>query len=381
MGYKTYTCPVARSCGGCEWLAVPYPIQLKRKREALQQQFAGFDVPVGEVLGMEEPTGYRAKIASPFVKGAGGKPRYGMYARGTHELVQARECLVEDAVGRPILESIAELCQRYCIEPYDEDTGRGLLRHAIVRVARSSGQVMVTLVTNRKEFPRKKAFVAALRQRHSSIATVVFNVNTRRTNAILGPLNMTAWGQGWVEDEVCGCTFRIPAGAFYQTNPTQTEVLYDTAVELAQLREGERVLDAYCGIGTIGIIAAKRARAALVGVESVPAAVEVAGQNARVNRVGNASFVQGDAGEFLSANSQPFDVVFMDPPRAGASRQFLDAVLAAAPRRIVYVSCNPATQARDLQLLAPAYVPERIAGVDMFPHTKHTECVVGLRRV
>ncbi len=379
MGYKTYTCPVGKDCGGCEWLNVPYPIQLERKQAELQELFAAFDVPVQAVLGMDEPCRFRAKIQSPFVRGRRGKPHFGMYERGTHRLVESKECLVEDKAGRPILESIAELAQGFHVEPYDERTGRGLLRHAIVRVGVKTGQIMVVLVVNRKEFPRKKAFVAALRERHPNIATVVFNVNTRKTNAVLGPLNMVAYGQGWIEDEVCGCTFRIPAGAFYQTNPRQTEVLYDKAVELACLHEGDVVLDAYCGIGTIGIIAAKRSKCAVVGVESVPEAAEIAVDNARINRVKRAEFFAGDAGEFLSASEGTLDVVFMDPPRAGSTEQFLRSVLECAPRRIVYVSCNPKTQVRDLRLLTDAYRIEQIVPVDMFPHTKHVENIVSLK--
>ena len=380
VGYKTYTCPVGRSCGGCEWLNVPYPIQLERKHAELERLFEGFGAPVEAVVGMETPLHYRAKIASPFVFGEGGTPRFGMYARGTHEVIEAPSCIVEYEEGRPILESVAELCRRFRIEPYDEDTGRGLLRHVVVRVSRATREAMVTLVVNRKEFPRKKAFVAALRELHPSISTVVFNVNTRQTNAILGPLFMTAYGQGWIEDRACGCTFRIPAGAFYQTNPGQAEVLYRTAVEQARLHEGERVLDAYCGVGAIGVIAAKRSKASLVGVESVEEAVRVARENARANRVEGARFVAGDAGEMLVAEGEGFDAVFLDPPRAGASEQFLDALLAASPRRIVYVSCNPETQVRDVRKLSAAYALERVTPVDMFPHTKHIETVATLSR-
>lgn len=381
MGYKTYTCPHAARCGGCEWLSVPYPIQLSRKRAMLEELFEPLGHGVDAVVGMDDPVAYRHKIMTPFAPSKEGKPRFGMYERGTHELVEARDCLVEHKAGRPILNSIAELAQGFHIPAYDENTGKGLLRHAIVRVARSTGQVMVTLVVNRKEFPRKKAFVTALRKRHPSIASVSFNVNTRRTNAVLGPLSMTAYGQGWIEDELCGCTFRIPADAFYQTNPTQTELLYQTAVRMTRLREEDRVLDAYCGIGTIGIIAAKQTRIELVGVESVESAVQIAAENARINRVKNASFVCADAGEYLAKSEGKFDVVILDPPRAGASEEFLASVLSAAPRRIVYISCNPATQVRDIERLAPAYQVKRLVGVDMFPHTKHLESVALLVRV
>ncbi len=381
MGYKTYTCPHAAKCGGCEWLAVPYPIQLKRKQAMLEELFEPLDVNVERVLGMEEPVQYRAKIMSPFAPGRGEKPRCGMYAKGTHDIIEIPTCLVEHKAGRPILRSIAELAQGFHIDAYNENTGRGLLRHAVIRVSAATGQIMLTLVVNRKEFPRKKAFVQALRNRHPNIETIVFNVNTRRTNAVLGPLNMTAYGQGWIEDESCGCRFRIPADAFYQTNPTQTELLYKTAIDMAGLDKGMRVLDAYCGIGTIGIIAAKRTRAELVGVESVPSAAQIAQENARLNHVKHASFVQGDAGEYLASNEGLFDLVFMDPPRSGASAEFIDGLKKAQPERIVYISCNPVTQARDIEALSDSYRVKRLLGVDMFPHTKHVETLALLERV
>lgn len=387
MGYKTYTCPVGKKCGACEWLAVPYPIQLERKREGLQELFKDFDVKVEPVLGMEEPVQYRNKIMAPFVRGPKGQVRFGMYERGTHNIIPCDECLVEHPLGRPILKTIAGLMRKFRIEPYDEDTCRGLLRHVILRIAQSTDEVMVTIVINRKEFPRKKAFVRTLMDRHPEISTVVFNLNTRNTNAVLGPVDSVAYGQGWLEDKLCGCTFRIPSMAFYQTNPQQTEVLYNTAIKLARLQPGERVLDAYCGIGTIGIIAAKQTKAQLIGIESVEDAAKIARENARINHVKNATFIAGDATEVLcqSVADGAFedaapDVVFMDPPRAGATEEFLQSVLVANPRAIVYVSCNPATQVRDIAFLGDAYRIKRIVPVDMFPHTKHVETVVLMSR-
>lgn len=380
MGYKTYTCPFARQCGGCEWLAVPYPIQLERKNDMLNGLFEQLGIECERIIGMDEPAHYRAKILSPFAPGKNGKPICGMYARGTHEIVDTSACLVEHKAGRPVLKSIAELAQGFHIPAYNENTGRGLLRHAIVRVSASSGKMMVTLVVNRKEFPRKKAFVQALRNRHPKIETVIFNVNTRQTNAVIGPLNMTAYGQGWLEDTACGCTFRIPADAFYQTNPSQMEVLYEQAVKMAQLQAGMNVLDAYCGIGTIGIVAAKRAKVKLTGVESVASAAVIAQENARLNRIKHAEFVQGDAGDYLAQSPGGFDVVFMDPPRSGATGQFVQSLLAAAPERIVYISCNPKTQVRDTEMLKGAYRVSRLIGVDMFPHTKHVESIAVLTR-
>ena len=411
--YKTYTCPQAKDCGGCEWLAVPYEIQLKRKQEALRELFEPLGVEPEPIVGMSEPVAYRAKSMTPFQPSPKGSLIHGMYKLGTHKLVACPSCLVEDPQARPIFDSIAKLAREFHLKAYDEDHGGGLLRHAVVRCAANTDEVMVTLVCNSKEFPYKKEFVRALRDEHPEISTVVFNVNTRSTNAVLGNRENVAYGQGWIEDKLCGQTFRIPSSAFYQTNPKQTEVLYDTAVALAALQGGESVLDAYCGIGTIGIVAANRsveqqragtapvhkkkaAKAAakakkkgkeiqpkpieLTGVEMTPSAVEIASENARLNRVKRAQFVQGDAGEYLRTCGRHFDVVFMDPPRAGASEEFIEGLLSAAPKRVVYISCNPVTQLRDIQMMGDAYNVKRIIPVDMFPHTKHAETVALLVR-
>ena len=399
MGYKTYTCPHMSTCGACELLAVPYEMQLQRKQDELAELFAPFGIEPEPIIGMDEPVAYRAKVMTPFQPGPKGKLLHGMYAKGTHEIVPLQECLVEDPAAQPIIATIAELAREFHIPAYQEDTGRGLLRHAIVRVAATSGECMVTLVINRKEFPRKKEFVRALVDEHPEIATVVFNVNTRNTNAVLGPSTSVAYGQGWLEDELCGCTFHIPADAFYQTNPTQTEVLYKTAIRFAEPLAGEVIIDAYCGIGTIGICAAKAARAPrlkknkkgkrpnippvpvqLIGIESTPSAVEIATQNAKLNRVKCADFICGDAAEIFAHGETVCDLVFMDPPRSGASPEFIEGLLAAAPKRIVYISCNPATQVRDLEALGDVYRIKRVVGVDMFPHTKHVETVVLMTR-
>lgn len=411
--YKTYTCPQAKDCGGCEWLAVPYEIQLERKQEALKELFEPLGVEPEPIVGMDEPVAYRAKSMTPFQPGQKGKLVHGMYKLGTHKLIACPSCLVEDPQARPIFDSIAKLAREFKLKAYDEDRGSGLLRHAIIRCAANTDEVMVTLVCNSKEFPHKKEFVRALRAEHPEISTVVFNVNTRNTNAVLGNRDSVAYGQGWIEDKLCGQTFRIPSSAFYQTNPKQTEVLYNTAVELAALQGGESVLDAYCGIGTIGIVAANRSieqqragtapvhkkKAAktaakakkkgkeaqpkpveLTGVEMTPSAVEIASENARINNVKRAQFIQGDAGEYLHSCSRHFDVVLMDPPRAGASEEFIEGLLAASPKRVVYISCNPETQVRDIQMMGDAYTLKRIIPVDMFPHTKHAETVALLVR-
>ena len=267
---------------------------------------------------------------------------------------------------------------------YDENTGRGFLRHVLVKRAFSTGQVMVVLVTGTPVFTAKKHFVKALLDLHPEITTILQNINDRRTSLVLGDREKVLYGPGTIVDQLCGCTFRISAKSFYQINPVQTEVLYNKAMEFAGLSGKEKVLDAYCGIGTIGLVAAKRGAGQVLGVELNPDAVKDAIQNAKENGVKNAYFTCGDAGDFLeeaALNGERWDVVFLDPPRAGASREFLTALCACAPKRVVYISCDPETLARDLGFLqANHYRIEAIQPVDMFPHTQHIECVVKLTR-
>jgi 23S rRNA (uracil-5-)-methyltransferase RumA len=321
--------------------------------------------------------------------------------------VRADECLVEAPQARAILNDVARVGERLGIRAYQEDRGHGMLRHAVVRVGWKTEEVLLTVVTNGQQLPREREFVDALTKAHPEITTIVQNINQRQTNAILGRKSRVLFGPGMIRDELLGCMFEIGPTTFYQTNPEQTEVLYRLAIEGAALEDGSRVLDAYCGCGTIGICAASAAHAAgldvsVTGVEQVESAAKAARRNARANGLADACrFVAGDATEYMArlagssggsgsnrgAGRSPardgsqFDVVIMDPPRAGSTPEFLAGVLALAPRRVVYVSCNAVTQARDLkQLRAGGYRLERLTPVDMFPHTKHVETVAVLSR-
>lgn len=394
MGYKTYTCPIAKSCGGCEWLAVPYPIQLRRKQELVEGLLGGMaredGCSVGAIRGMDEPVAYRHKAATPFAPGKGGRVRSGFYSAGTHRIVACGSCLVEDPRARGILEDVARVAQELGIRPYQEDRGRGTLRHAVVRCGYATDDVLLTVVANGQRLPREDEFVRRMARLHPEVTSIVLNVNQRRTNAILGRECRTLMGPGTMEDALLGCTFRIGPTSFYQTNPRQTEVLYQLAVDGARLRGGMRVLDAYCGCGTIGICAASQARAAgasiaVVGVEQVAGAVRMARGNAKANGLaGSCEFVRADATAYMEdvargRRDAGFDVVVMDPPRAGSTPEFLAGVAHLAPSRVVYVSCNVKTQARDLALLRQhGYAMESAVPVDMFPHTKHVESVVTL---
>ena len=387
MGYKTYTCQIARDCGGCEWLAVPYPIQLRRKQEQVAELLGGMahedDATVDPIRGMKEPVRYRHKAATPFAHARGGRVRCGFYAAGTHRIVPCDKCLVEDPRARRILNAVARAAERLHIPPYDEDRGVGVLRHAVVRCGWKTDDVMLVLVTRVEELRSADRLVSELRAACPEVTTIVQNVNDRKTNAILGRRNRTLFGPSVMHDKLLGCTFEIGPTSFYQTNPEQTEVLYELALE--GVGTASRILDAYCGTGTIGICAASRHKTPqVIGVEQVKGAVACAQRNAEANNVaGRCHFVAADATPWMAreGRSQRFDAIIMDPPRAGSTPEFLNGAADLAPERIVYVSCNVVTQARDLVLLRErGYRIERVSPVDMFPHTKHVESVVTLER-
>ena len=383
-------CGVARSCGACQHVNEPYEAQLRAKDERIaalfdDPAFAGAEIR--PIIGMDVPYHYRNKVISPFAPGkrgpnGGREILTGMYAAGTHKLVNTDGCLLENEQAQKVIRAIRQLMRKHRIEPYDEDSGRGFLRHVVVRVGHESGEVLVTLVTNGDEFPASKSFCRALVKQCPFITTIVQNVNTRQTNVILGRQERRLYGPGFILDTLCGLSFRISSQSFYQVNAVQTTVLYDAAIHLAQLDGPQTVVDAYCGTGTIGLVAAKRSTAQVVGVDSVESAIRDARQNATHNGIDNARFVAADAADFMremAVSGERADTVFMDPPRAGSTPEFLDALAQLAPKRVVYISCNPQTQVRDLVLLAAeGYATRIVQPVDMFPHTDHIETVARL---
>ena len=407
MGYKTPTCSIARSCGGCEWLSVPYPIQLKRKQAQVEELLAPLaninNVTIESIRGMDEPLAYRHKAATPFAPGKGRTVRSGFYASGTHKIIASKECLVEDGRARAILNDVAYLAGQFNIHAYQEDRGKGALRHGVVRCGYATDDVMLVLVVNGQHLPHEQEFVAALRKAHPELTSIFLNVNQKRTNAILGRETRLLWGSTSMSDKLLDCTFEIGPTSFYQTNPQQTEVLYQLAIDGAlagsKLADAEptdaaqtsnlRVLDAYCGTGTIGLCLAHAAESQginllLTGVDQVENNIQMARRNARNNKL-QAEFICDDATRYMQAlakDGQNFDVIILDPPRAGSTPTFLKATAQLAQKKIVYVSCNVVTQARDLKvLLDSGFAIERVTPVDMFPHTKHVESVVVLSRV
>lgn len=395
MGYTTYTCPSARTCGGCEWLAVPYPLQLRRKYEQVRELFSDIleadGATLTDIAGVSgKPLAYRHKAATPFAPGPRRSIRSGLYAQGSHRIVPCATCLVEDPRARAILNEVAHIATRLHISAYNEDTGRGVLRHAIIRTGWKTDEILLTIVTHGRDFHAAHEFIRTLHHACPTITSCVQNVNTRKTNAMLGHESHILWGSGVMHDELLGCRFEIGPTSFYQTNPAQTERLYQLALEAADLSHSDLVLDAYCGTGTIGICAAAAARRQenelrVIGIESVADAVACAKRNACANGVGDACrFYAGDASRWIqqrAADLDHLDVVIMDPPRAGSTPAFLHRVCMLAASRIVYVSCDIRTQARDIRFLRDGgYRLVQLSPVDMFPHTKHVETVALLSR-
>lgn len=378
-------CPVRKKCGGCSLLEMEYSEQLKRKEDFVRKTLKGIVKPEA-IIGMENPWHYRNKIHASFARKRDGSIVSGIYEEGTHRLVPVEDCLIQDERANRIVRDLCGLFESFKIKVYNEDTGYGLVRHVLIRTGHVSGEVMVVLVCVSPVFPSKRNFVNALRKLHPEVTTVVLNVNDRRTSMVLGKRDIVLYGKGYIEDQLCGCTFAVSPQSFYQVNPFQTEILYRKAIEFADLHGTEKVLDAYCGTGTIGLIAAEYA-GEVTGVELNPEAVRNAVSNAKRNQRKNIRFVQGDAGEYMqkmAAQRETMDVVLMDPPRAGSDETFLSSLVTLAPEKVVYISCNPVTLARDLKYLGKhGYRAKRAVPVDMFPWTaeEHVETVVLLSRI
>ena len=382
MSNKVEFCEKQNKCGACQLANMSYPQQLRFKMAKTIRLLGRFG-KVSEIVGMDEPFHYRNKAQAAFGRTARGKLISGIYQSGTHRIVAVDSCMLEDPKADAIIVTIRELAVSFGFAPYDEDARRGFLRHVLVRTGKVTGQILAAIVTASSVFPKKNDFIKALLAKHPEITTVVQSVNDSSTSMVLGERQIVLYGAGYIEDELCGCRFRISAASFYQINHTQTEKLYDTAMRFADLRPGDRVLDAYCGVGTIGLVAAKSG-CQVIGAEINPDAVRDAIENRKLNGAKNARFINADAGEFmknLAQEKEKLDVVFTDPPRAGCSRAFLSSLCRLAPERVVYISCNPETQARDLEFLTKnGYKVRKIQPVDMFPHTNHVETVVLLSR-
>jgi len=376
------TCHYAKLCGGCTYQGIEYSEQLKEKQSYLNKLLSQFG-KVEDIIPAENPYYYRNKVHATFGYSKG-NVLAGTYQANTHKLVPIDSCQIENQTADAIVQDIKGLIKSFKLQIYDEDSGRGFFRHVLVRTGHSTGQVLVTLVVGDIIFPSKNNFTKALMKLHPEITTIVMNVNNKRTSMILGEREIVLYGKGYIEDVLCGKKFRISPKSFYQVNPIQTEIMYNKAIEYANLTGKERVIDAYCGIGTIGIIASDRAKE-VIGVELNKDAFKDAIGNAKGNKINNIRFFNDDAGEFmvkLAVNKESVDVVFMNPPRAGSDEAFLKSLVTLAPNKVVYISCNPDTLARDLDYLTKkGYKAEIIQPIEMFPFTEHTECVVKIERL
>ena len=381
---KKSLCPVTGKCGGCQYVDMPYKAQLKRKQKQAEMLLKEYG-KVKPIIGMEEPSHYRNKVHAVFAFQKGRGIVSGIYQEKSHRVVPVENCLLEDQKAGEIIRSVRELAKSFKLKAYDEDSGYGLLRHVLVRVGHITGEIMVVLVLGSPILPSKKNFVNELCKLHPEITTILINVNNKRTSMVLGEKEQVIYGKGYIEDELCGRRFKISAKSFYQVNSVQTEALYAKAAEYAQLTGKEMVVDAYCGIGTIALAVAGQA-GKVIGVELNKDAVRDAVTNAKINQIKNADFYQNDAGHFLTQMAdagEKVDVVFMDPPRSGSTEEFLDALIRICPKRIVYISCEPETLARDLKYLTrkSGYRVREITPVDMFPFTVHVETICCLSRI
>jgi 23S rRNA (uracil1939-C5)-methyltransferase len=371
-----FLCKYAKKCGGCQLQNLEYDDQLALKQSKVIR-LVGKYCRVDDIVGMDEPFHYRNKVQSAFAF-RNGRTICGIYQSSTNRIVPVDNCLLEDKRASKIIKTVNELVNSFKIKSYDLSTERGFMRHILVRIGQKTGEIMVVLVTTKGEFPHKNNFVSALLKKHPEITTVVWNINPYKTALMLGDKSEVLFGNGFITDELLGLKFRISPRSFYQVNPIQTEILYKKAFDFANLSGKERVIDCYCGTGTIGLTMAKGAKE-VIGVEVNEEAVIDANFNASANGIKNAKFIKADAGEFmqsLAEKGEKADVVITDPPRAGCSAKFLKSVINLAPKRIVYVSCNPETLSRDLFTLRKGgYKVKKIQPVDMFPFTEHVETV------
>lgn len=380
-------CAIYKECGGCQLQHLSYEGQLEAKgkqvREVLQRIGKLRDVTVHPVLGMKEPWNYRNKSQVPIGEHEGGLIG-GFYQRRTHQIINMETCLIQQEKNDEVVRVVKEICSHHGIRAYDEVAHKGMLRHIMVRYGLVTGEVMVVLVTKTRDLPNRNKLVEAIAEQVDGLTSLVLNVNSNKTNVIMGEETVVLWGREVIYDYIGEIKFAISARSFYQVNPEQTKVLYDKALEYAGLSGAETVIDAYCGIGTISLFLAKQARK-VYGVEIVPEAIEDAKRNAQLNGIENAEFAVGAAEKVIPdwyKQGISADVLVVDPPRKGCDAALLETIIAMKPKRVVYVSCNPATLARDLRILEDGgYRTLEVQPVDMFPQTMHVECVALMSRV
>ncbi|WP_404457911.1 23S rRNA (uracil(1939)-C(5))-methyltransferase RlmD [Oceanobacillus kapialis] len=380
-------CNVYYQCGGCQLQHMSYDLQLQMKQnqvKSVMRKIAHLEhVPVHPTLGMEDPWRYRNKVQMP-VGEHDGELITGFYRKRSHEIISEMEtCVIQDELNDRSVHAVRRIANRLGIKAYDEKADRGVLRHIMVRTGRETNETMIVLITRTDKLPHQEELIRELTETFPHVKSIVHNVNNKRTNVILGRKTTVIWGEEYIYDTIGDIKFAISAKSFYQVNPPQTKVLYDKALEYAQIGADDTVVDAYCGIGTISLFLAQQAKK-VYGVEVVPEAISDAKMNAKLNGINNAEFVVGEAEKVMpwwKAQGLRPDVIVVDPPRKGCEVDFLQAMIGMEPKRIVYVSCNPSTLARDLRILEDGgYETKEVQPVDMFPQTNHVECVTVLER-
>ena len=373
-------CHYEKKCGGCKYQGIPYEKQLKEKEKKVRKLLKDYGKPE-PILGMEDPYYYRNKVHATYKHMRNGDIAVGRYEESSHRLVPIESCQIEDQKADEVIQTIRKLAKSFKIKIFNEDSGYGLLRHVLIRTGRKTGEMLVVLVVASPVFPSKNNFVKALRKEHPEITSIVLNINDKKTSMILGERNIVLYGKGYIQDELCGYTFRISPHSFYQVNPVQTERLYKKAIRLADLKGKEKVLDAYCGIGTIGMIASKQVKE-VIGVEIVEEAVEAARENAARNGLSNCKFIADDVFKALDEIEEKPDVIVLDPPRDGIHPKALPKILDYGVDHIVYISCKATSLARDLETIqGRGYRLEKAVAVDQFCETVHVETVCLLSKL
>lgn len=380
---ESLDCDTYLKCGGCAMRHINYEKTLEIKRNAVLSIFKkqGLNVNVKETIGMEKPYYYRNKLQYPLGIDNNGNAVMGVFAQRSHRVIQTEKCLIQNEMIQEIATGIFNFIKEKNVPVYNEVKRNGQIRHLVLRIGLKTNEVMVTIVSNEEEIKCEKELVDFIKEKYKNVKTIVKNINSSSTNVILGKKNVILFGNGYIYDELLGFKFKISPMSFYQVNPIQTEILYSKAIQGAELSGEETVFDLYCGIGTIGICASNRIKK-LYGIETIPEAIEDAKKNASINNIENSEFFVGDVEkalpEFISRNHVNADVIFVDPPRKGCDKTAIETILNIEPKKVVYVSCNPATLARDLKVFSTKYEIKEITPVDMFPFTSHVECVAVL---
>ena len=379
-------CATYKRCGGCDLRHIKYEQTLKMKQNAVQalvNKTLKNKIEVKETLGMENPFFYRNKAQYPVGVNKDRNPIIGVFANRTHEVIPIKNCLIQNPKSEAIAKFILEFIKEKNISIYNEKTGRGFFRHIVIKVGIKTNEIMCIFVINGKKFPYEDELVEKLKQNYPEIKTIVKNINMKNTNVILGQENINLYGNGYIEDVLGEYKFKISPLSFYQVNPKQAEKLYNLGIEMSKVSKEDTVFDLYCGIGTISLFIAKYAKK-VYGVEIVEQAIKDAKQNAKINNIENVQFIAGDTKivleDLIYKKGIIADIVIFDPPRKGLDNNSINNILKIKPKKIVYISCNPATLIRDLALFEKLYEVKTIIPVDMFPFTKHVECVSVLHR-